>query len=111
MLVKIIKFYLDEHVARAIAAGLRRRGIDVLTAGEANMLSADDEEHLQLAVEQERVIFTQDADFLRLHDRGVPHCGIVYAPQHTRIGPIVNGLTLIFQVMSPEEMQNHVEFI
>jgi hypothetical protein len=33
-----IKFYLDEHIPKAIANGLRRRGIDVITVVEAGFL-------------------------------------------------------------------------
>jgi predicted nuclease of predicted toxin-antitoxin system len=106
-----VKFYTDEHVAKAVVAGLRRRGVDVLTAPDAGLHPADDNRHLALAVQQSRVIFTQDADFLRLHAAGVPHCGIVYAPQHTPVGHIVRSLMLIYDVLSPEDMLNHVEFL
>lgn len=41
-----IKFYRDEHVARAVTAGLRRRDVDVLTTQEAGMMSAKDADHL-----------------------------------------------------------------
>ena len=68
-----IKFYMDEHVPRAVVEGLRRRGVDVLRAQEAGMLGAGDEQHLALALRERRVIFTQDADFLRLHAAGRPH--------------------------------------
>ena len=44
-----VKFYLDEHVHSAVAAGLRRRDVDVLMTKEAGMLSASDVEHLALA--------------------------------------------------------------
>ncbi|MBK9713373.1 MAG: hypothetical protein IPO81_19020 [Kouleothrix sp.] len=33
-----IRFALDEHVAPAVAAGLRRRGVDVTTPQEAELL-------------------------------------------------------------------------
>lgn len=66
-MAKPIKFYMDEHVAKAVTKGLRRRGVDVLTAPEADMLGADDIDHLALASRQERVVFSQDADFLHLH--------------------------------------------
>lgn len=46
---EVIKFYTDEHVGKAIAKGLRLRGIDVLTCQEADMISATDEEHLEFA--------------------------------------------------------------
>jgi predicted nuclease of predicted toxin-antitoxin system len=107
----LIKFYLDEHVHPAVAAGLRRRGVDVLTTKEAGMLSATDVEHLALAASEARVIFTQDDDFLRLHARGQTHAGIVYARQRTAVGHIVRGLMLIYQVLSAEEMHNHIEFL
>ena len=62
-----IQFHLDEQVERAIAEALRRRGIDVTTTPEARLLGATDEEQLAFAISQERVIFTQDDDFLALH--------------------------------------------
>jgi len=106
-----IKFYTDEHVPTAVVSGLRRRGVDVLTVKEANMLGASDEEHLALANSQGRVIFTQDDDFLRLHDKGINHSGIVYTPQQTSIGDMIRGLLLINQVLDVNEMLNHLEFL
>ena len=32
-----IRFYTDEHVAKAVVPGLRQRGVDVLTVPEAGM--------------------------------------------------------------------------
>jgi predicted nuclease of predicted toxin-antitoxin system len=63
-----VKFYTDEHVGGAVVNGLRQRGVDVLTVVEAGMLSASDEEHLARARAEGRVVFSQDDDFLRLHD-------------------------------------------
>ena len=102
---------MDEHVPRAVTEGMRRRGVDVLTAQEADLLRADDEQHLAFALSEGRVIITQDADFLRLHTAGCPHAGIVYAPQQTPIGTVVRGLMLIYDVLSPEDMASHVEFL
>jgi predicted nuclease of predicted toxin-antitoxin system len=60
-----MRFHLDEHVAHAIADGLRRRGIDVTTTADAALLSASDDEHMAFAKRDGRVIVTQDTDFLR----------------------------------------------
>ena len=65
-----IRFYTDEHVARAVVRGLRQRGVDVLTVPEADLLGASDDEHLRRARAEGRVVFTQDEDFLRLHAAG-----------------------------------------
>jgi len=106
-----IKVYADEQAPIAVAQGLRRRGIDVLTTPEAGLLGAADEEQLAFAVRQGRVIFTQDDDFLRLHARGKPHLGIIYVHQQTPVGEMIRSLMLVCQVLDAEEMLNHVEFL
>lgn len=106
-----IRYYTDEHVARAVIHGLRQRGIDVLSVPEASMLTASDESHLAFAAVQSRVLFTQDADFLRLAASGAFHAGIVYAPQHTSIGEIIRGLSLIYQILEAEDMVNKIEYL
>ena len=64
-----IRFHLDESVAVAVAQGLRRRGVEVTTTSEAGLTSADDESQLAFALRERRVLVTQDADFIRLHQR------------------------------------------
>jgi predicted nuclease of predicted toxin-antitoxin system len=52
------RYYLDEHIANAVAQGLRRRGLDVLTLAEAGTLGASDEEHFEFARKEGRIIVT-----------------------------------------------------
>lgn len=106
-----IRFYADEHVPKAVTKGLIQRGIDGLTCQVADMLGATDEEHLRYAREHGYVLFTQDTDFLILHNQGVEHSGIVYAPQTKSIGHVIQGLVLVGQVLAPEDMINQVEFL
>jgi len=106
-----IRYYLDEHIAEAVAKGLRRRGIDVRTLTEAGMLGASDEEHFAFAREEERTIVTQDDDFLRLAAQSSEHAGVVYLPQRRTVGKTVRGLTLIAKVLGTEGMRGHVEFL
>jgi len=75
------------------------------------MAGARDEEHLTFALAGGRVIFTQDADFLRLHTAGHPNAGIVYAPQQATTGAILRTLMLVYDVLTPEDMTSHVEFV
>jgi hypothetical protein len=106
-----VRYYTDEHVSGAVVMGLRRRGVSVLTAQEAGMMGASDEEHFAVARQRGLVMFTSDADFLRLHSRGMAHNGIVYARQRTPVGAIIRGLMLIHQVLDAADMENHVEFL
>jgi len=106
-----IRYYLDEHIAGAVAQGLRRRGIEVLTLSEADMLGASDEEHITFAREESRTIVTHDEDFLRLAARAPDHAGVVYLPQRRSIGETVRGLVLIADVLGAEGMWGHIEFL
>jgi len=106
-----VKYYMDEHVHSAVINGLRRRGVDVLTTPEAGMIAASDLAHLRFAANEERVVFTQDNDFLKLHAEGIPHTGIVYTHQTTPIGEIVKTLMLIYNVLDAEDMVGNLEFV
>jgi len=106
-----VKFYTDEHVARAVVRALRARGVDVLSVPEAGNLEEPDEVHLVRARAEGRVIFTQDAGFLALAAAEPDHAGIAFVPQGTSIGDIVRGLMLIHQVMDAADMLGHVEYL
>jgi hypothetical protein len=109
---KTIQFHLDEHGDPRIARRLSRRGIDVTTTVDAGLLHATDEEQLAYSTSEGRVIFTQDADFLRLDAAGVVHTGIAFCHARSRsIGEIIRRLTLIWEIYEPEEMESRVEFL
>jgi predicted nuclease of predicted toxin-antitoxin system len=108
----VLRFHLDEHVPHAIARGLRRRQIDVTTTVDAGLLGAEDEQHLDFAVREQRVIFTNDADFLRLASQGKQHCGIVYCPPDaSRIGEVIRYLALMDACLSRDDVANQVEYL
>lgn len=107
---------MDQHVPVQIADGLRRRGIDVITAFEDGQAKSDDDLLLARATELNRVLFTQDRDFLRIADlwqaKGRAFTGIIYAHQLTiTIGQAVRDLELMAQVFIAVDMVNRVEYI
>lgn len=107
-----VRFHLDEHIPSAVAAGLRRRGIDVTRAAEVGMVGVKDEKQLSFATETGRMLVTQDADFLRLHQAGVPHAGIAYCIQGSlTVGEMLRRLVLIYDLMTDEEVQGRVEYL
>lgn len=108
----VLRFHLDENVDHAIAAGLRLRGLDVTTATDANLIAASDPEHIEYARREERVIFTQDQDFLRHHAAGDAHNGIVYSPLGVHsVGEIIRFLLLLSDCVEPDEMRGQLEFV
>ena len=104
-------FLTDEHIASAVAIGLRARGIDASTAAEARQLGASDAALLAFARADGRVLIAADPDHLRLHAAGVPHAGILFAPPDAAIGLLIGGAMLIAEVLTAEEMVNRVEFL
>ena len=107
-----IRFHLDESVDPDIARALRRRGLDVTTAQDSDLLEASDPEHLALALADVRVVVTHDVDFLRLHSQGAQHFGICYChPQARTLGQLIDSLLLIHGVLDSDDMKDHVEFL
>ena len=105
-------FSSGRHISTALALALRRRGIDVTTTSDANLIGALDREHLSYSTGAGRVVVTQDADFLQLHAEGVPHAGIVYCQVQSRsLSEMVRRLVLIHQVFSDEDLKNRVEYL
>jgi len=107
----VIRFHLDENVDHAVARGLRLRGIDVTTTTEAGLIGASDAEQIVFALGEGRIIFTQDQDFLRRHQTGDEHAGIVYAQQGAHsIGDLVRFLHFLSDCLEPEDMRGQIEF-
>jgi len=95
-----------------VAEGLRRRGIDVLSVQEAGRVADPDREQLVFAAMERRILMTFDDDFLALDAAGAPHAGIVFSQAGRRsVGELIESLVLIANVIEPEEMRNHIEFI
>jgi predicted nuclease of predicted toxin-antitoxin system len=107
---------MDHHVHAAITDGLRRRGVEVITAQEDGTPRFDDEQLLERATQLGYVLFSQDKDLLILTHRWLQtdreFVGLVYAHQlSVTIGQAVRDLELIAKALDPQDMRNHIEFI
>ncbi len=107
---------MNHHVSAAITAGLRRRGVDVLTAQEDGAAQLDDESLLQRATELNRVLFSQDRHLLGIAGHwsrtGRDFRGLIYSHQlNITIGRAVRDLELMAHALDPEDMHNRIEFI
>ena len=107
-----IRFYFDQHVPGAVAVGLRHRGVDVLTAQEADRCGLPDSDQLEFATAEDRVVVTFDTDYLELHRTRVAHAGIVWSPatKHA-IGPLIQLLLLVHALLDRDAMRNHAEYL
>lgn len=82
-----LRYYLDTHIAGAVAIQLRTHGIDVVRCEEVGLAGTGDSQHLECATRQDRAVVTHDEDFLRLHfewqTQGKEHAGIMFV--HPRL--------------------------
>jgi predicted nuclease of predicted toxin-antitoxin system len=67
----MLRLYMDVHVKAAITAGLRRRGLDVVTAQEDGGTRQEDAALLEQATALQRVLFNQDDDLLAIRPGGL----------------------------------------
>ncbi|CAD5933565.1 hypothetical protein [Planktothrix agardhii] len=68
------------------------------------------------ATELDRVIFTQDDDFLvianRRQQQGVKFSGVIYAHQQSvTVGECVRDLEIIAKASEPEDLVNQVQYL
>ena len=112
----MVFLYMDHHVPSAITFGLRKRGVDVLTAEEDGSARLDDDRLLDRATSLGRVLFSQDQDLLEIAHRrlqtGPAFAGVVYAHQlGISIGRAIRDLELIAKILDPDDMENRVEYL
>ena len=105
--------YVDVHVPASITSALRRRGVDVLTSQEDGTTEADDSCLLERATALQRVLFTQDTDFLRIAAEWQANrksfCSVIFARQvGPGIGEVVDELELFVQAAAENELWNMV---
>ena len=107
-----LRFYLDENLPVEIARQLRVRGIDAVTVRDLRRLGDSDENHLQRATTDGRVLCTFDTDFIKLAVEGQSHAGIILGqPELHYIGGWVSYLELMHAVFSAEEMRDRIEYL
>jgi hypothetical protein len=111
-----IALYIDENVHRGITNGLRIRGVDVLTVQEDGRTSFPDTLILDRATELERVLFSQDEDFLaeanRRQDKQINFAGVIYAHKlRVSVGDCVRDLEIIAKTAYLEELINRVQYL
>lgn len=112
----MLSFYMDHHVHQSITDGLRRRGVDVLTAFEDGREEEDDEVLLERATALDRILVSQDDDLLKIAARwqqsSREFSGVAYAiQQHIDIGGTIEYLELITHLKTADEMRDNVEYI
>jgi hypothetical protein len=111
-----VAILMDEHVPLAITLGLRRRGVDVLTAQDDGSDGQPDAILLDRAAQLKRVLFTRDGDFLAIaaarQRLGTYFIGVVFAKQTAvSIGQCIDDLEFLAYCGDLPDFENHVHYL
>ena len=112
-----ICLYLDEDaMSNSLLKALRSKEIDVVSVQEAGTEGSPDDQQLEWATSQGRVIYSHNiSDFCRLHSQylelGRNHAGIALIPQNTTIGDQVRAIVAFVSQKTLENMQNECIFL
>jgi predicted nuclease of predicted toxin-antitoxin system len=104
-----VKLYLDEDISPKVSEILRKKGMDAVSAHEAGMLEASDDEQLAFAATEGRVMVTRNRDdFITLtvqyFNNLKPHSGLVIVP-HTIPGSEFSKLAALLIKYSKDHPQ------
>jgi hypothetical protein len=107
---------MDVHVPRPITRGLRKLGVEVMTAQEDGTARWSDPDLLDRATDLNKVLFSQDEDLLveaaRRQRHGVAFSGVIYAPQLAlSTGQFIEQLELLAKAGVPADFANAVQYL
>jgi len=113
-----ITFYTDEDVHGVAIRIARHRGVSIVTANEAGMSGAKDEEHFAYAIEMGFILVSANVqDFRPLFDAwvaaGKEHPGMVLitSGKAQSAGAIANALHLIYENGDSDDLRNRIRWV
>jgi hypothetical protein len=111
-----VGLYMDVHIPRAIANGLRRLDVDVLTAQGDGTTTLAAPALLDRATQLGRALYSQDDDLLTEARRRIvedePFAGVIYSHQlNSPIGRCIQDLEIIAKASDPEDLASQIIFI
>ncbi len=111
-----LRLYMDVHVRRPVTTGLRRRGVEVITAQDDGTTRLADDKLLDRAHQLNCVLFSQDDDLLEeaatRQRKGVAFAGVIYAhQQNVTVRQTIEDLELMAKACEPEELANRVTYL
>jgi len=112
----MVGLYLDHNVRRAIAIGLRKRGVDVVTALEDQHAASRDDVVLVRTTELGRVLFSHDDDLLAITAQwlrvGRRFAGLAFAQQtEITVAEAIRDLELLAKTSELAMTENQVVFL
>ena len=107
-----LRYYLDVDLTDLIAAQLRRRGVDAISAHEVARTgqALSDSDQLAFATMEGRVLVSRDRHFIRLATELTPHAGVILLQRPLSLGAMIGYLDLTSRLKTEEEMKDRLHY-
>lgn len=107
----MIAIQCDEHIKASVSDGLRARGISVYRLEDEHLKGISDPELLDHCIRNNRVLLTNDDDFLALAENK-KHPGIIFiTSQFSSVGEIIRVVITLADTIPESGFQNAAFFI
>jgi predicted nuclease of predicted toxin-antitoxin system len=108
-----VRYYMDQNFHGNVTAGVRRRGIDRLTAGEDGRRAADDDLLLAHAVSLGRVMVSSDQDMVDIAEQwqreGRPFRAVLFGHQlRITVGRAIVDLVYFHDAAMPDDLTSRI---
>ncbi len=112
----IAKLHFDEDADVRLAKALRRRGYDVTTTPEVDLISASDEEQLAYAASHGRALVTCNVEHFpdickEWFEQGREHWGIIVTVRQRPVGELLARMEKILNRYDADEWRNRILFV
>lgn len=114
----MLKLLTDENFDNRILRGVKILcpQADIVRVQDIGLQGAADPYLLELAVQQDRVLLTQDANTMigfayERVDRGQAMAGVVVVSNYVRIADAIKDIVLLIQCGSLEDCENKVQYL
>jgi predicted nuclease of predicted toxin-antitoxin system len=107
----MIVIQCDEHVPRSVQEGLQAKGIDARRVETEKLKGISDIELLSFCLKNNRVLLTNDADFVVLAKRE-RHLGIIFiTDQRAPVGEIIRAVLYLCYAVENSGFRNSLFYV
>lgn len=103
-----MRFLVDENLPRHIGYFLQSQGYDALIVRDSNYVGASDRELWTIAVEEKRILVTQDRDFPLQGMEGLPVAVILIRPRDNRPAAIQSQFERFWASVAKDDLEGYV---
>jgi len=113
-----VSLYIDEDITNQLAALIRKRGYEAVSAIDLGKIEVPDHDHLAYATEQRRTLLTyNERDYVELArqwaSEGHTHYGILISDQFSlrQVGELLRRTLNFLDQVTADEMINVVRYL